>query len=348
MFRTLFNMRDIKSLRSRAGHNGRPTTFLSMTLAKFTIVSFRGMLSGRSSTVINYRLYLKVKRFILPQLIRTMLASAVLIMATSTVCAQTRHALVIGIDDYAHVTPLQKARNDARAMSQVLLAAGFDAHLLLDPDRRTLLSAFAAFIERLRPGDEAFFYFAGHGVEVGGRNVLLAADIRALSPSEVLLLDSEGLRVDRVLSALQARGARTSVLIIDACRNNPFPRDSLGRSAGSSQGLVPVQPPEGAMVVFSAGTGQEALDRLSDDDSDPNSVFTRRLLPLLTTPDLPLHEAARRLRNEVEDLALSINHRQRPAIYDEMRGDFILMPAAQGLDDPASIVVAAPHDPTHA
>ena len=262
------------------------------------------------------------------QMIRVVALLAIFAFAGLPATAQTRHALVIGIDSYAHIPTLQKARNDARAVGERLEAAGFEVRTVLDPDRRALLGAFASFIERLRPGDEAMFFFAGHGVEVAGRNVLLAADIPKLSPGEEVLLDSEGLPIDRVLSALQARGARASVLIIDACRNNPFPPDSLGRSAGAARGLVPVQPPQGAMVMFSAGTGQEALDRLANDDPDPNSVFTRKLLPLLSTPGLPMHETARRLRDQVEDLALRIDHRQRPAIYDEMRGDFVLVPAA--------------------
>ena len=268
-----------------------------------------------------------------------------LLLLVSPAAAQTRHALVIGIDDYTYVTPLQKARNDARAVSAVLEASGFSTRLLLDPDRRALLSAFASFTETLRPGDEAMFYFAGHGVEVGGRNILLAADIPALTPSEAVLLDSEGLPVDRILTELQQRGARASVLIIDACRNNPFPDDGLGRSLGATRGLARVQPPAGAMVVFSAGTGQEALDRLSNNDPDPNSVFTRKLLPLLSTPGLPMHEAARRLRSQVEDLALRIDHRQRPAIYDEMRGDFVLVPAMAGMQPSAPDAAPTPADP---
>lgn len=241
--------------------------------------------------------------------------------------AQSRHALVVGIDAYAEVTPLQKARNDAVAVAAALEQAGFRVETLLDPDRRALLAGLAGFSQRLQPGDEAAFFFAGHGVEVAGRNVLLAADVPGLRPGDEMMLDSEGLPVDRVLSAILDRGARAAVLIIDACRDNPFPRAGT-RSLGATRGLARLDPPAGAMVVFSAGTGQAALDRLSDNDPNPNSVFTRALLPLLSEPGLALHEAARRLRIEVEDLAATIRHDQRPAIYDEMRGDFVLIPAA--------------------
>ena len=79
--------------------------------------------------------------------------------------------------------------------------------------------------------------------------------------------------------------------------------------------------------MFSAGAGQEALDRLSETDANLNSVYTRKLLPLLQTPGLPIHIAARQLRDEVEELALTVGRAQRPAYYDEMRGSFVLVPA---------------------
>ncbi len=261
----------------------------------------------------------------------------VTLLLTFPALGQTRHALVVGVDDYAELDVLQKARNDARAVAAALEEAGFRVETLIDPDRRALLAGLAGLSQRLQPGDEAVFFFAGHGVEVAGRNVLLAADVPRLRPGDEVLLDSEGLPVDRVLAAILGRGARAAVLIIDACRDNPFPQ--LGsRSLGAERGLARLDPPAGAMVVFSAGAGQAALDRLSDDDSDPNSVFTRRLIPLLSQPGLPLHVAARQLRIEVEDLAATVRHDQRPAVYDEMRGDFVLLPTAM----PADTTVAAP------
>jgi hypothetical protein len=266
-----------------------------------------------------------------------------LIVLASPLLAQTRHALVVGIDRYDHIPSLQKARNDARAVAGALERAGFRVETLLDADRRTLLSGLVAFAQRLQPGDEVVFFFAGHGVEANGRNFLLPADLPALRPGDEVLLDSDGLPVDRVLSVLTDRGVRAAVLILDACRNNPFPQQA-GRSLGGTRGLVPLSPPVGTMVVFSAGKGQEALDRLSDTDPDPNSVFTRRLLPLLTEPGLALHEAARRLRGDVEELAATVRHAQRPAVYDEMRGDFVLVPAAA----PPAPVATAPVAPAPA
>lgn len=139
--------------------------------------------------------------------LRLFLTCYILIFAAPAL-AQNRHALVIGIDTYTHIRPLERARNDARAVGGALEAAGFKSQTVLDPDRRTFLTEFSNFTQRLRPGDEALFYFAGHGVEVAGRNVLLAADVPALREGQEALIDTEGLPVDRVLAEIQKRGAR--------------------------------------------------------------------------------------------------------------------------------------------
>ena len=257
--------------------------------------------------------------------------------------AQARHALVVGIDRYDRIDDLRSARNDARAVGAALEGAGFAATVLLDVDRRELLRGLADFARRLNPGDEAVFYFAGHGVEVAGRNYLLPADIPALAPGDEVILDSEALPVDRVLAAITERGVRLSLLILDACRDNPFPRQGT-RSLGTTRGLARLEPPGGTMIVFSAGAGQAALDRLGPTDTDPNSVFTRVLLPLIQEPGLPLHEAARQLRAEVQRLAATARHDQRPAVYDETIGDFVLVAAgaAQPAPTPALTPAADP------
>jgi len=243
-----------------------------------------------------------------------------------------RHALVVGIDEYQSISDLQKARNDAIAVSEVLEANGFNVTTLLDADQREFSAAVSALASSLSEDDEAFFYFAGHGVEVDGRNYLLPADIPALTAGDEFLLDSTSISADRALSAIQGSGARVTVMVLDACRDNPFSSDGR-RSLGQSRGLAAIEVPEGAFIIYSAGVGQSALDRLSDDDPDPNSVFTRVLLPLLDQPDLPIHEVARQIRRDVSALASSINHDQRPAYYDEMLGEFVVAesPNASGL-----------------
>jgi hypothetical protein len=271
-------------------------------------------------------------------MLRLFLVCLVITLGNS-VTAQNRHALVIGIDDYAQVTPLQKARNDALAVSAALERLGFIVITEIDPDRRQVNQALSAFSSQLEPGDEALFYFAGHGVEVAGRNYLLPADIPAARPGDEDFVTGEAIAVDRVLNMMQRRGARVSLLILDACRDNPFPIEGT-RSLGGSRGLARVDPPEGAFILFSAGTGQAALDRLSDNDLDPNSVFTRALLPRLLEPGLDIHSLARDVRRDVRALARQVNHDQFPAYYDQLAGNFSLNP--RGLPAAAATPVAQP------
>ena len=122
--------------------------------------------------------------------------------------------------------------------------------------------------------------------------------------------------------------------VVDACRDNPFV-NSNGRSIGGTRGLALVEPPSGTFVMFSAGAGETALDRLSDDDPNPNSVYTRTLLPRLRAPGR-IGDIARDVRREVRDLASKVNHIQTPAFYDEVIGDFC----------PAGCVVEAKADAT--
>ena len=241
--------------------------------------------------------------------------------------AQSRHALVVGIDAYAEITPLQKAVNDARAMAQALEPAGFRVTTLLDPDRREMARTLARFAATLSEGDEALFYFAGHGIEVEGRNYLLPADIPAMRPgrgNEDYLI-AEAIGIDFVLASLQRRGVRVSLLILDACRDNPFPREGT-RSLGGSRGLARMSAPRGTFILYSAGAGQAALDRLSDDDPNPNSVFTRALLPRLSMPGLSIGDLARAVRSEVLELAGTVGHDQFLAFYDQLEGDFQFIP----------------------
>jgi hypothetical protein len=239
----------------------------------------------------------------------------------SEVHGQHRHAFVVGIDSYSSLPPLKKARSDASAVSAALTSAGFAVTVQIDPGRREFYASFTLFLQRLRPDDEVVFFFAGHGVEVSGQNYLLPSDISAMRTGDESLLISQSIPVTLLTEDIKQTGARVAVLILDACRDNPFAQSGT-RGLGAKRGLAQVSPPAGTFVLYSASSGQAALDTLSDQDPDPNSVFTRALLPLISVPGLPAHELARTLRADVVRLASSVNHAQRPAYYDELDGEF--------------------------
>jgi hypothetical protein len=114
-----------------------------------------------------------------------------------------------------------------------------------------------------------------------------------------VLLRREALSVQEFLADLREKGTRLNVVILDACRENPF-EQVAGRSIGSRRGLAVAEPPpEGTFIMYSAGAGESALDRLDDMDRDPNSVFTRNLLPLLRTPGVTLTDVAEQVRVSV-------------------------------------------------
>jgi len=244
--------------------------------------------------------------------------------------AQARKALVVGIDSYDALPDLAKAVNDARAVAATLTDLGFAVLAAENTDRRAFNQRLGEFLNAVQPGDETVFFFAGHGVEIGGRNYLLPADVPAALAGQEAFVTAESNAVDAVLDAIRSRAPRVSMLILDACRDNPFPTPP-GRSAvplGGSRGLGAMSAPEGAFILYSAGIGQQALDALGGADADPNSVFTRKLLPLMHEPGLTVPQLARRLRVEVQQLAQSVAHDQRPAYYDDLTGDFAFRTAS--------------------
>jgi len=120
---------------------------------------------------------------------------------------------------------------------------------------------------------------------------------------------------------VQSQRAKFTVAIIDACRDNPF-QSVNGRSIGGTRGLSPTTAATGQMIVFSAGTGQQALDNLGAADKEKNGVFTRVFLKHLKRPGVSIDQMVRDVREEVFTLAKSIGHEQVPAVYDQVVGRF--------------------------
>ncbi|MBT8474227.1 MAG: caspase family protein, partial [Alphaproteobacteria bacterium] len=271
-------------------------------------------------------------------MLRVVSLALVLIALALPAAAAQRLALVIGNDGYDEVPALLKAVSDAEAVSGTLDDQGFEVITVLDAPRREMNRRISEFTGRLQPGDTALVFFAGHGVEIDGENYLLPTDIVAPTSGDRDFIKGESIALSRLLDRVRATGARTTIAIIDACRDNPF-EASTGRSIGGTRGLGRIAAPEGTFVMFSAGAGQLALDRLSDADTDANSVFTRALLPRLRQPGLELRDLVSDLRVEVRDLARTQNHAQFPAYYDELLGSFYFNPASSA---PEEAVAEAP------
>ena len=228
-----------------------------------------------------------------------------------------RIALVMGNDNYTSVSKLQKAGNDATAMARELKAAGFTVQLHRDLNYLGMVKAVETFTNGITGGDEVVVFFAGHGVQIKNGSYLLPTDIEANSESQVEKTAYELLALtDKISEAKPA----FSLVMVDACRDNPL--KSKGRNIGNARGLSAIEPPKGQMVVYSASRGQQALDRLSDKDPNPNGVFTREFITQMKKPGVRIEDIMRSVQDSVETLAKSVSHEQRPAVYNEARGNF--------------------------
>src|SRR5438270_10705855 len=267
--------------------------------------------------------------------------AASLLVFTVPAHAEKRVALVIGNNDYKNVPKLQKAVNDARTMGDTLKQLGFSVMVAENQNRVQFSQSLLAFDNAVGPGDTAFFFYAGHGFEIAGQNYLLPTDVPAAAEGQEELVRDASVLADRIVERLQNKKARTSILVFDACRNNPFERSGTRAVAGGG-GLAPMtQLPEGVFSVFSAGPRQTALDRLSNDDANPNSVFTRTFAKELLQPGENLVQVAQRTRRLVSEMADSIKHKQVPVYFDQMVDDVFL----SGIAKDADAAAARPADP---
>ena len=236
---------------------------------------------------------------------------------------QDRVALVIGNDRYRNLPEdrqLAKAVNDARAVGNTLEGLGFKVIRGENLDRTQMVDHLFRFSQAIKPGDTAVVFFAGHGVSFSGGNFLLPTDIPLPKQGEEARARNLALGEGDIIADIQERKPRVLVMILDACRDNPFKQPGVTRSIGGEAGLARGREAEGVFSIYSAGFGQTALDRLNDEDRSPNSVFTRALVPALQRTDAHLADIVIDMREDVARLAASIGHQQYPAYYDQTRG----------------------------
>jgi uncharacterized protein len=255
---------------------------------------------------------------------------ALLMLAASVGIADARKAFVVGINDYQNVPKLQKAVGDAQAMKTKLEQLGFSVELLLNPNFQQLNLGMARFANSLQPGDVALVHFSGHGVGLDGENFLLPADAPSPAQADKEALKSSGFALSSVVERLRQKNTSAQLLFIDACRDNPYAKN-VTRAIGVQGGLIEQQRrPKGTFIVFSAGIGQQAADRLNDNDPEPTSVFMRGLLAKMPVEGKSIIDLVREVREDVEAMAarMSPPHEQRPAYYDELAGNFFFVSAS--------------------
>jgi len=271
--------------------------------------------------------------------------AATALLASAAIAQARSLALVIGNDNYVNVTALKTAVGDAQAVGDQLEKMGFVVRRALNVDQRSMSRALSAFEAELQPGDRAMFFYSGHGFEISGANYLLPTDVPSAQTNQADLVRDAAFPVERVIDSIRQRGARVTILVLDACRDNPFAPPGT-RAAATTGGLARVDAPEGVFVLMSAGAKQEALDRLSNIDEEKNSVFTRTFLRELAKPGRTLVQIAKATQVGVKNLAATIGYEQTPAYYDQVIGDVVLSDAepdaTAASPPPAQVAQVAP------
>ncbi len=228
-----------------------------------------------------------------------------------TVTGGRRVALVIGNSNYGHVPVLPNAANDAKALQRELTEAGFQSVTMkLDLKREEFVVALSEFAQVADNADWAVIYYSGHGIEYKGTNYLIPTDARLRVDRDI---DLESIDIGKVLSAAES-ARRLRLVVLDACRNNPF-LDQMKRTVATrslTRGLARTEPDAGTLIVYSAKHGELALDGDGD-----NSPFAIALLRRLKTPNLEI----RRLFDLVrDDVLLATAKKQQPYSYGSLSG----------------------------
>ena len=242
--------------------------------------------------------------------------------------AEPRTALVIGNGAYGDA-PLRNPVNDARDMVTKLRELGFQVIERLDADRQTMRQALREFEQQLRQQrGVGLFYYAGHGVQLKGQNYLIPIGVDIRQEFEI---PDEGVDADAVLRAMESAGNGFNIVILDACRNNPFAR-SLG-----SRGLARMEGPVGTFIAYATAPGS-----ISKDGTGRNSPYTQNLLTAMSVPGLSLEQVFKQVLVGVER---ETGGSQVPWVASSLRGEFYFLPPVPAAAPAEPLAGPAPTTP---
>lgn len=237
-----------------------------------------------------------------------------------------RVALVVGNGAYEHVGPLSNPRNDATAISAALRALDFTVIERLDVDRDGMFDALREFSATLVPGSLALFFYAGHGVQIDGANYVIPTDTALTRESDPELV---AVNAADIMGIMEASGARLSVMVLDACRDNPFP-ELAGRAR---RGLAAMEAGAGqTLIAYATAPGVVA-----DDGNGVHSPYTQALLQVIREPGLELGLIFRKVRRLVRE---ATNNTQIPWVSGTMEDQFFLTKPNARPDEATSDVLA--------
>ncbi len=252
-------------------------------------------------------------------LVASALAVCMTMIQSAEAAAERRIALVIGNSSYAHVGALANPTADGRLIADTLTRIGFKTTMLLNAGQLDMKRAIAAFGRSLRmAGTDAVgvFYFAGHGIQAGGRNYLIPVEA---NPQDEADLDLVGVEANWVLRQMESARNVTNIVILDACRNNPL--GSASRSA--SRGLARLEAPTGSYIAYATAPGEVAVD-----GDGANSPFSAALAETMLAPGLAIEQVFKQVRVKV---LRATGGRQTPWDSSSLVHDFAFVdaPAAE-------------------
>jgi hypothetical protein len=224
---------------------------------------------------------------------------------------EKRLALVIGNADYVNANALANPVNDAKAVKVALQSLGFTVMSYYDADQKTMKKAIDEFGTELENYTVGLFYYAGHGIQVRGNNFLIPVDANLLVEQDV---DYDCIDAGRLLGKMEAAGTKTNIVILDACRNNPFERSWSGRSASQGSGLAFMNAPSGSIVAYATSPGKTASD-----GTGKNGLYTEALLKYMQIPGLSIEEFFKNVRGMVEQKSENL---QTPWEVTSLKGSF--------------------------
>lgn len=228
----------------------------------------------------------------------------------SNAYSEKRVALVIGNGAY-NESPLRNPVNDAKAMTKVLTEVDFEVKLLTDATRKQMKNAIHKFGNKLHQGGVGLFYFAGHGVQVNGKNYLIPVGAEIYDEYDV---EEEAVNVGIVLGRMDKAKNRVNILILDACRSNPYQRSF--RSV--NRGLAMIDAPRGTLIEYSTAPGM-----IADDGTEANSPYTEELLNYILLENVEVVSVFRQVRGKV---IKKTKGRQIPWEISSFVGDFFFRP----------------------
>ncbi len=271
---------------------------------------------------------------------RTAFCSALLLTSllagSSAARAENRLALVIGESAYRAVPSLPNPANDARAMSKLLTDSGFEVTTASDLSQKELnqkVGDFTADIAAKGPDTVVLVFYAGHGLQIDGENYLVPVDVDPKREADIPL---QAVRLNDVLNTLNSVPTRMRILLLDACRNNPFP--ALNQTVGRGLALVDTKTgAPGTFLSYSTSPGAEAEDGQGSD-----SPYTTALMTAARTPGLPIEQAFKRVRVAVNK---ATDGRQTPWESSSLTEDFKFVAATDARDANAALPPPASNAP---